>query len=140
MKSSIVTKTLVLCLLIAANNINAQNASAAKEQKVVKVCTLNSIQANQEFQRNVRLMQVQRQNIVDLKGQLDNEVDDSRVSQIQKDLDAALVKLNENNEVMFKTYGFSLTRNYHMFVEKAHVYMIVSDDEFDKFQENQDNQ
>ena len=39
------------------------------------------------------------------------------------------MKLNENNKLMFKTYGFSLNRNYVMTVEKSHVHMWVTEEE-----------
>jgi hypothetical protein len=38
-------------------------------------------------------------------------------------------KLNENNQLMFKTYGFSLNRNYVLTVEKAHIHMWVNEEE-----------
>jgi hypothetical protein len=40
-----------------------------------------------------------------------------------------MTKLNENNALMRKTYGFSLDRNYSVVIEKAHVYMFVTEEE-----------
>jgi len=44
-------------------------------------------------------------------------------------LDALQAKLNDNNKLMFKTYGFTLNRNYVLTVEKAHVHMWVTAEE-----------
>ena len=48
---------------------------------------------------------------------------------LKKQLDSLQKKLNENNDLMFKTYGFSLNRNYVLTVEKAHVHMWVTEEE-----------
>jgi hypothetical protein len=124
---------------VAACNLSAQGtgADADQQQKIIRVSTLNSIQANQEFQRNVQIMQNQRQQVIDLNEKLKNSNKADEKAQIQKDLDETLKKLNENNQIMFKTYGFSLTRNYTLVVEKAHVYMFVNDEEAKKFEEAQ---
>ena len=48
-----------------------------------------------------------------------------------------MAKLNENNQKMVKTYGFSLTRNYTMIVETSHIYMFVSEAEATRIEESQ---
>ena len=53
---------------------------------------------------------------------------------IQAEIDDIMLKLNENNDKMFKTYGFSLTRNYTISIAKANVYMLVSDEEYDTYE------
>jgi hypothetical protein len=107
-----------------------------KQQKLARVSTLNSIKANQEFNRNVQLMQAKRQRAAQLKTALDAEKDAKKKKDLQKQLDAAMKDLNENNQKMVKAYGFSLNRNYVLVVEKAHVYMQVSDDEAKKIEAN----
>jgi hypothetical protein len=101
-------------------------------QKIVRVCTLSSVDANREFQRNVQIMQAQRQAVIQLKAKLDEAKKDKEKEDLQKQLDEAIAKLNADNKKMFETYGFSLTRNYILVPEKAHVYMIVSDEEAKK--------
>ena len=44
----------------------AAKADAPKAQKLVQVSTLNTIEANREFQANVQLLQAQRQAAVEL--------------------------------------------------------------------------
>ena len=48
-----------------------------------------------------------------------------------------MAKLNENNQLMIKTYGFSLERNYTIVPEVSHVYMFVTDEEAAKYEKEQ---
>lgn len=106
--------------------------TAAPQQKLVKVSTLGSVEANQEFQRNVQIMQAQRQRVIQLQTQLDMAQTKGLKKNLKKELAAAMKKLNKDNKKMAETYGFSLNRNYVLVVEKAHIYMTVSDDEATK--------
>ncbi len=129
---------LSLCMLSAINLFaQGEMSDEDQQQKIIKVCSLNSTEANQEFQRNVQLLRAQRQKVIELKAEIDNTKKKRDKKKIQKELDGLLLKLNENNQTMFKTYGFSLTRNYTQIIEQSHVYMLVSDIEADKFNELQ---
>lgn len=99
------------------------------QQELVKVSTLGSVEANQEFQRNVQVMQAQRQRVIQLQAQLEQTQTGDLKKSLKKELDAALAKLNADNKKMAETYGFSLNRNYLLVVEKAHIYMAVSPEE-----------
>ena len=102
-----------------------------KEQKLelVKVASLNTVEANKEFQKNVQLVQQQRALAVQLLSSLEKTQDKEEHDKIQKQLDALQKKLNDNNQLMFKTYGFTLNRNYVLTVEKANVHMWVTKEE-----------
>ncbi len=117
-----------------------QAEQKAQQKKLVRVCSLNNVQANQEFQRNVRLVQSQRQQAIQLNNQIENASSPEEKKQFQQQLDSIMAKLNENNQKMIKTYGFSLTRNYTVVVETAHVYMFVSDKEAVRYQAKQNPQ
>lgn len=110
---------------------------APEQQKLIRVCTLNNIQANQEFQRNVRILQAQRQRAVELNNAIEGATSSTEKAELQQELDELIAKLNENNQKMVQTYGFSLTRNYTMVVETAHIYMFVSDEEAARYEEAQ---
>ena len=112
-------------------------APAAKQQKLIRVCTLKTIEANQEFQTNVQLMQAQRQQAVEASAAVEKEPNAARKKELKAKLDALMTKLNENNEKMKKAYGFSLDRDYTLVVETAHVYMLVSDEEAARFEKAQ---
>lgn len=126
-------------LLFVANGAWAQQGTVGDEQqkKLVRVSTLNSIESNQEFQRNVQVLQVQRQRAVQLNTAIEEETNADKKAELEEELEALIAKLNDNNEKMLKTYGFSLTRNYTLVVEKAHVYMFVTDEEAEQIEKNQ---
>ena len=107
----------------------AAKADAPKAQKLVQVSTLNTIEANREFQANVQLLQAQRQAAVELNSAIEREKDAAKQKELKGRLEALMTKLNENNALMRKTYGFSLDRNYSVVIEKAHVYMFVTEEE-----------
>ncbi len=107
----------------------AAKADAPKAQKLVQVSTLNTIEANREFQANVQLLQAQRQAAVELNTAIEREKDAAKQKELKGRLEALMAKLNENNALMRKTYGFSLDRNYSVVIEKAHVYMFVTEEE-----------
>lgn len=115
-------------------------AAAQSQQKFVKVSSLNSVQANQEFQRNVQLVRTQRQQLVQLNAALEKETNAENRAKLQKASAQLLSKLEENNKKMVETYGFSLNRNYTMVVEQAHIYMFVSDEEAAKIEAMQKQQ
>lgn len=102
---------------------------AKEPQKLVRVATLNTPQANIEFQRNVQIMQANRQRLIELNNQKEAATSTADKARLQDDIDKALAKLNEDNKKMYDTYRFSLNRNYTMVVEKSSIYMLVSDEE-----------
>ena len=117
----------------AAKNA-ATPAAEAKPQKLVRVSTLNTIEANREFQNNVQLLQAQRQAVIELNAAHEKETNPLKKKELKSQADAILAKLNENNEKMRKTYGFSIDRNYTVVIETSHVYMFVTDEEAAKIE------
>ena len=115
-------------------------ANAPKQQKMVKVATLNTVQANQEFQANVQILQAQRQKVIELNAKAEKEKDAKKKKELQKEAEALLAKLNENNQAMSKAYGFSLARNYTMEIEKSNIYMLVSEEEAARIEKAQKEQ
>ena len=97
--------------------------------RLVKVASLNTIDANKEFQRNVQLVQQQRALAAQILTKINASKDKTEKASLQKQLDTLQKKLNENNQLMFKTYGFSLNRNYVLTVEKSHIHMWVTEEE-----------
>ena len=63
---------------------------------------------------------------------IENVQDEDEHEKLKAELDALQQKLNENNQLMFKTYGFSLNRNYVLTVEKSHIHMWVTEEEAEK--------
>lgn len=137
MKRSIITVLALSVSLLSAGSLFGQNkagttapsAAAPKQQKLVRMATLKTAEANREFQANVQLLQAQRQAAVELSSALEKEKDEKKRKELKAQLDSLIAKLNENNEAMQKAYGFSLARNYTMEIETSHIYMLVSDEE-----------
>ena len=111
--------------------------SSAGKMQLVKVASLNTIDANKEFQTNVQLVQQQRALAAQLLSKMDKVQDEQDHKKLKEQLDSLQKKLNENNQLMFKTYGFSLNRNYVLTVEKAHIHMWVTEEEARKIKQNQ---
>lgn len=107
----------------------APAAAAPKQQKLIRVATLNGVQANKDFQANLQLVQTQRQGVVEMNADMEKEKDAKKKAELKKKVDAALAKLNENNSAMAKAYGFSLERNYVMEIETSHLYVYATDEE-----------
>lgn len=115
--------------LLGQNPKGADSAPAPTQQKLVRIATLDSVETNREFQANVQLLQNQRQAAVELNAAMEKEKDARKKKEIKAQLDQLLAKLNDNNAKMQKAYGFSLTRNYVVEIEKANIYLLVTDDE-----------
>ena len=113
----------------------AQEIAGSGGQRLIRVSTIEGVDANSRFQRNVELVQGQRERLIELKSQLDKITLSEAREQLQAEFDRSLVKLNENNQKMLKTYGFSLTRNYVRVLEKTHIYMPVSLEEAARIEE-----
>ena len=124
----------VLIMSSMALGLNAQEGKPEPTAKMelVKVASLNTIDSNKEFQRNVQLVQQQRALAAQLLSKMDTVQDEDEHNKLQTELDVLQQKLNENNELMFKTYGFSLNRNYVLTVEKSHIHMWVTEEESKK--------
>lgn len=123
---------LILFSLLLCSPVSAQDKGS--EKQLLKMSTLSSVEANQEFQRNVQIMQLQRQRVIQLQNQIEQAQTKELKKSLKKELKVATKKLNENNELMVKTYGFSLNRNYVLVVEKAHIYLEISKDEAKKIE------
>jgi len=83
------------------------------------------------FERNVGLVQAQRQNLVQLKTAIDQAAGEAKAKleeQFKKD-EATLIK---NNDEMIKTYGFSLTRNFEAEILEGIFFVALTAEEAQK--------
>jgi hypothetical protein len=112
----------------------SKSAAPAPQMKLVRVATLKTVEANREFQANVQLLQNQRQAALELNAAIEKEKDSKKKAELKSQFDAVMAKLNENNQLMQKTYGFSLDRNYVLEIEVAHIHVVVSEEEAAKLE------
>jgi hypothetical protein len=133
MKRTLIRLLTVSALLVSAGTLLGQSpkgsAPAPAQQKLLRIATLDSAETNREFQANVQLLQNQRQAAVELNAAMEKEKDAKKKKEIKAQLDQLLTTLNDNNAKMQKAYGFSLTRNYVVEIEKANIYLLVTDEE-----------
>lgn len=115
----------------------AAAAPAAKPQHLFKVVSLEDATAVREFQRNVQLVQSQRQAVIELLSAIEKEKDAKQKAEYEKKKDEVLARLQQNNDAMVKNYGFSLERNYTMEIERASIYMLVTPEEAAKLEAEQ---
>lgn len=135
-------------ITIAQNN-NSFDADATAQQQNVKpdevnvllqkVCTLNSIEANLEFQRNVQAMQTLYRRVLEQKMAIEKAQTPALKEALQTEYDALYAKLNENNKLMLKNYNFTLNRNYELVIEKAHVYAYATAEEIEQWKQDAQN-
>ena len=80
-----------------------ENANEKKNELVlVKVASLNTIDANKEFQKNVQLVQQQRALAAEVLSKLEVSESKNEQEQLSAQFDSLQKKLNENNQLMFQ--------------------------------------
>lgn len=83
------------------------------------------------FERNVNLVQAQRQNLIQIKAAIDQNTGEAKTKleeQFKKDEET----LRKNNEEMIKTYGFSLTRNFEVEILQGIFFVALTNEEAQK--------
>lgn len=105
-------------------------------QKFIHVSTINTVEANQQFMQNVNIVNQQRQQIGLLTEA--NKVVQSKEAHdaLAKEIETAAKKLDENNAIMAKQYGYSLTRQYIHAIVKTRIFIKLSDEEYKKAKED----
>ncbi|MFM9144536.1 MAG: hypothetical protein ACKORL_03990, partial [Phycisphaerales bacterium] len=86
---------------------------------LVKVATIEGKAANDEFTRNVQVVQAQRQEIVRMNEAMNAAPEGAGRDAMKAKLDEAVKKLDADNQLMAKTYGYSILRNYVRVPEKV---------------------
>ncbi|MBL9186656.1 MAG: hypothetical protein JNK23_04195 [Opitutaceae bacterium] len=138
MKKSLLVLLATGFALLSGGPLLAQAPSTApKQQRLIRVSTLNSVEANQEFQNNVQVMHARRQELIEANTAMEKETNASKKKELKTKVDALLAKLSEDNQKMMKAYGFTLERNYTIVPVVSHVYMMVTEEEAAKFEKEQ---
>jgi hypothetical protein len=93
------------------------------EDGYAQVATINNADANLEFQKNIKVIEGMRQQIVEAKQALQGLGDEAKKSRIQALIDAATEKLSRANTAMAESYRYSLSRNYQYVIEASDLYL-----------------
>ena len=117
----------------AAPATPSASAAASDQNTLVKISTIEGKAANEEFTRNVQVLQNERQEIVKLNTATNEAAagSDARKA-LQTQLEAAVKRLENDNQTMAKTYGYSILRNYVRIPEVSEVYVVLTEDEIAK--------
>ena len=134
-KRTLIISVIAVVITLTAGALQGA-APTEKPRKLIRIGSLKTIESNQEFDRNVRLLQAQRARAVELAKALETVQTEEAKEGLQKELDAMMAKLNENNKKMAESYGFSITRNYTRVIESSHIYMFVTEEEAALYEAN----
>ena len=110
----------------------ADAAAAGAQPMLVKVATIEGKAANDEFTRNVQVVQAQRQEIVRMNEAANAAPEGAERDALKAKLDEAVKKLDADNQLMAKTYGYSILRNYVRVPEKSEVFIVLTPEEVEK--------
>ena len=149
LKNTILLGSCTCLLAIAAcdQNQNNDNGSSSGEEvtvsgapevigaddtsngRLVQIATLNSPEANNEFTRNVQIMQARVREIANMNTLLAEEEDASAKRAVENQIKELIRRVNEDNKKMADTYRYSLNRKYIRNVEQATVFIQLSDED-----------
>ena len=110
----------------------AAQADAAGQTSLVKISSIEGKAANDEFTRNVQVLQAERQEIVKLNESTNAAPAGKARDQLQAQLDSAVKRLDADNQTMAKTYGYSILRNYVRIPESSDIYIVLTEEEIAK--------
>ena len=108
------------------------DAATAAQPMLVKVATIEGKAANDEFTRNVQVVQAQRQEIVRMNEAVNAAPEGAERDALKAKLDDAVKKLDADNQLMAKTYGYSILRNYVRVPEKSEIFIVLTPEEIEK--------
>ena len=116
----------------AQNDTSSVASQAAQQTQLVKLASIEGKAANDEFTHNVQVLQAQRTEIVKLNEATNAAPTGKGHDDLQAQLDAALKRLETNNQTMVKTYGYSILRNYVRIPEKSEIFIVLTPEEIVK--------
>ena len=149
LKNTILLGSCTCLLAIAAcdQNQNNDNGSSSGEEvtvsgapevigaddtsngRLVQIATLNSSEANNEFTRNVQIMQARVREIANMNTLLAEEEDAAAKRAVENQIKELIRRVNEDNKKMADTYRYTLNRKYIRNIEQATVFIQLSDED-----------
>ena len=149
LKNTILLGSCTCLLAIAAcdQNQNNDNGSSSGEEvtvsgapevisaddtsngRLVQIAALNSPDANNEFTRNVQIMQARVREIANMNTLLAEEEDAAAKRAVENQIKELIRRVNEDNKKMADTYRYTLNRKYIRNIEQATVFIQLSDED-----------
>ncbi len=126
-------RSAIACLALAVSPVVcAQSPTETPANTPIKIATIDTRVANDEFNRNVQVMQARRAEVVRLQEAVQAAATNAEKATLETELQTAMERLNTDNQSMAKAYGYSLLRNYIRSIENSEVYLQLTDEEFAK--------
>ena len=96
---------------------------------MLSICTLNTAEAAQAFQKDVANVQAQRDVAIQLNAAMEAAPTPEDKAYAKGRLDQVLGQISLLNQAMVQAYGFSISRNYILQIDKSTLYVWASEDE-----------
>ncbi len=105
------------------------------EGRWLQMATLDSPEANNQFSRNVQIMQNRVHETVKMNELLDQENDPQAKKDIKKQIEEMMRRINEGNKLMAETYRYSLNQKYVRNIEEVTVFIKLTDEDVEAIKE-----
>lgn len=105
-----------------------------------KMATVNGIEENRKFQRNLEFVRQKIQVALGLKQEYETTLDPDARKELKAKLDAAEKEADEYNQKLVELYRVNFSRNYVVVPETSHLYVRATDEEFKKVKEMETSQ
>jgi len=133
----VIVKTRIFIKLTDEEYAKAREDEATKPEDLLVrgndkyrlIAIIPGVEENNNFRRNVQLVQTQRNQLIQMKQAAERATGEQK-TKLEEEAKKAEEVLVKNNEEMTKRYGFSLTRDYLMEVEESKLYTLVNEEEF----------
>lgn len=109
-----------------------ESSATATADRLVRIARLETPGTNNEFTRNVEIMQARVRKVANLNQLLAAETEPAAREKIEIQIAELMQRINDDNKRMAESYGYSLTRRYVRNIEKATVLLVLSDKEVER--------
>ena len=103
--------------------------------KFLHVSTLSTVEANQEFVRNVQVISQLRQTLIKLNEHRKMAFTEEERKATDEKIKELTEELNKGDQTMAKSYGYSLSRDYIHVPVVTYVYLKLTEEEYTKMKE-----
>lgn len=103
--------------------------------KFLHVSTLSTVEANQEFVRNVQIISQLRQTLIKLNEHRKMAFTEEERKATDEKIKELTEELNKGDQTMANSYGYSLSRDYIHVPVVTYVYLKLTEEEYTKMKE-----
>lgn len=104
-------------------SLKGETPPKSLKSNMLSVCTLNTAEAAQAFQKDVASMQAKRDIALEMQMVVENAETPDDKAYAQGRLDQVLGQVSAFNREMVRAYGFSISRNYVLQIDKSSLFV-----------------